>query len=65
MGSKVSEEAYEKIARVKLDEVEGVGLCRGVLVDIGPRKLEDALRNQCRNCKGLRRVNAKEGEVCC
>jgi len=35
------------------------------LIDIQPRDLSEAIRNQCKNCKLLRKVNAPEGEVCC
>lgn len=38
---------------------------QGTLIDIEPKNLLDAVRNECKNCKLLRKIDAIEGEVCC
>jgi len=38
---------------------------RATLIDIRPKSLQQSLRNECKQCRNLRKLDAPEGETCC
>lgn len=73
--SRVAEDWYQTKSFLTLEQIyqelenptedNSPYLSRATLIDIHPTKLEDAMRNQCKNCKLLRKIHSKEGEICC